>query len=163
MPPALNVGKYQLGGSGDNYIPDGYIKSVEKIWMDSYTFAFTNTNSTIDIAVLPNNKKITGIDIEVENSASHTGGTISVGFSTDAAIDSFLAPTTLTHNLTRTSISLPSGVRQGNVAAGGSAVQQVGKLAGFALITAGTQTTISVKFNNWTMTTGTMKTVVRYT
>ena len=162
MPAASNTTKFQAGGSGDNVIADGYIKTVEKIWLDSYTIAFTNTNSTIDIAVIPNNKKIIGIDVEIETSASQTNGTISVGFSTDSAVDTFLAPCTLTHNLTRTSISLPSGVRSGNVLAGGSSIQQPGKLGNFQLVTAGTQTTISVKLNNWTMTTGTLKSVVRY-
>lgn len=155
--------KFQAGGSGDNYIPDGYIKTVEKIWLDSYTLAFTNTNTTIDIAVVPNNKKIVAIEVEIESSLSQTNATISIGFSTDASIDTFLAPTTLTHNLTRTSVALPKGVFSGNVLAGGSAIAQVAKIAGFQLVTAGTQTTISVKLNNWTMTTGTMKTKVVWT
>jgi len=163
MAEAANVTKYNAGGSGDNIVADGYIKTVEKVWLDSYTIAFTNTNTTIDLAVVPKNKKIVSIDIEIESSASQTSGTVSVGFSTDASVDSFLAPTTLTHNLTRTSISLPTGVFQGNVAAGGSAIAQVGKLGGFQKVTDGTQTTISLKLNNWTMTTGTIKSVVRYT
>ena len=163
MAAGIYTTKYQAGGSGDNYVPDGFIKTVEKVWMDSYTIAFTNTNTTIDIAVVQPNKKIVSVEVELESSVSQTGGTISVGFSTDASIDTFLTPTTLTHNLTRTSISLPRGVAQGNVAAAGSAIQQVGKIAAFQLVTAGTQTTISVKLNNWTMTTGTLKSIVRYT
>ena len=160
MAASVYVTKYQAGGSGDNYIPDGYIKSVEKYWIDTYTIGFTNTNTTIDIAVVQPNKKIIGIDVEIETSLSQTSGTISIGFSTDSIIDTFLAATTLSHNLTRTSISLPRGVFQGNVAAGGSAIAQVAKIAGFQLVTAGTQTTISIKLNNWTMTTGTVKTRV---
>lgn len=154
---------FQAGGSGSNYIPDGYIKTVEKIWLDSYTIGFTNTNTTIDIAVIPANKKIVAIELEVETSVSQTNATISIGFSTDAAIDTFLAPTTLTHNLTRTSVALPKGVLSGNVLAGGSTIAQVAKIAGFQLVTAGTQSTISVKLNNWTMTTGTLKSIVKYT
>lgn len=163
MAEAANVAKYNLGGSGDNIVADGFIKTVEKIWMDSYTIAFTNTNTTIDIAILQANKKITGIDIEIYTTASQTSGTVSIGFSSDASVDTLLAATTIAHNLTRTTISLPGGVMQGNVLAGGSAVAGVMVLAGFQKVLAGTQTTVSLKLNNWTMTTGTVKTVVRYT
>ena len=31
---ATNVALYVAGGSGDNLIPDGYVKAVEKIWLD---------------------------------------------------------------------------------------------------------------------------------
>ena len=159
MAEAANVAKFNLGGSGDNYIADGYIKTVEKVWIDSYTIAFTNTNTTIDIAVLPANKKIVGIDVELYSSTSQTNGTVSIGYSTDASVNSFLAPSAITHNLTRTSISLP----QGFVSFGTVIVGYPGVLAGFQGVTAGTATTISVKLNNWTMTTGTVKTIVRYT
>ena len=160
MAEAANVTKYSAGGSGDNVIADGDIKAVEKVWLDSYTIAFTNTNTTIDIAKVPENKKITGIDVYIYSTAAQTSGTVSIGFSTDAAVDSFLAPTTLTHNKTVTTISLwGGGVNQQNL----TTAEMDGKLGGFQLVTAGTQTTISIKLNNWTMTTGTIKTVVRYT
>lgn len=152
--------KYQAGGSGDNISPDGYIKTVEKVWIDSYTIAFTNTNTTIDIAVLDKNKKVTGIDAYIYTTASQSSGTVSIGFSTDASVNTFLAPTTLTHNLTVTTISLwGGGVSQQNL----TTAEQFGKLDGFQFVTGGTQTTISIKLNNWTMTTGTVKTIVRYT
>jgi hypothetical protein len=151
---------YQAGGSGSNYVPDGYIKTVEKVWLDSYTIAFTNTNTTIDIAVIPANKKIVGIDLMIATSAAQSSGTISIGFSTDANIDAFLNPTSITHNLTLTTISLfGKGISTQNL----TTAEQFGKIGGFQLVTAGTQSTISVKLNNWTMTTGTMKTIVRYT
>jgi len=160
MPDSSNVAKYKAGGSGDNVIADGYIKTVEKVWVDSYTIAFTNTNSTIDIAVLPENKKITGIQVYIYATASHTSGTVSIGYSTDAAVDSFLAPTTITHNKTVTTINLwGGGLFMQNL----STAAMDGVLAGFQKVTAGTATTISVKLNNWTMTTGTVKTIVRYT
>src|SRR3990167_5964345 len=162
MAEAANVAKYNAGGSGDNIIADGYIKTVEKVWIDSYTIAFTNTNTTIDIAVLPDNKKITGITVLINTTASQTSGTVSIGFSTDSTVASFLVPTTITHNLTRSSIVLPSG----NIL--GTAVAALGQLdnfvtAGFQFVTTGTQVTVSLKLNNWTMTTGTVKTIVRYT
>jgi len=160
MVQAANVTKFTAGGSGDNVVADGYIRTVEKVWLDSYTIGFTDTNSTIDIAVLPLNKKITGIDVMISTSASQTGGTVSVGYSTDSAVDTFLGAATITSANTVTSISLFGGAVSGQLGVG---VNAVGKIGGFQAITAGTQTTISVKLNNWTMTTGTVKTIVRYT
>ena len=168
MAQAANVTKYNAGGSGDNYIADGYIKTVEKVWIDSYTIAFTNTNTTIDIAVLEANKKVTGIVVEIYTTASQTSGTVSIGFSSDALAagshNAFLAPATLTHNLTRTSISLPApGVlNSANYTGAGLTIFPM-VLDGFQKVLDGTATTISLKLNNWTMTTGTVKTIVRYT
>lgn len=63
---ATNVTKYVAGGTGDNIIPDGFIKTVEKVWLDTYVFssaATIGTGMVIDIAVVPVGKKITGIEI----------------------------------------------------------------------------------------------------
>ena len=63
---AVNVTKYNLGGTGDNIIPDGFIKSVEKVWLDTYVYSSSATIGTgmvIDIAVIPQGKKITGIEV----------------------------------------------------------------------------------------------------
>lgn len=63
---AVNVTKYNAGGSGDNVIPDGFIKTVEKVWVDSYVFtsaATIGTGMIIDIAKIPVGKKITGIEV----------------------------------------------------------------------------------------------------
>lgn len=152
--------KFQAGGSGDNIVPDGYIKTVEKVWIDSYTFSQTGTNTTIDIAVLDQNKKITGVDVYIYTTVTQTNGTVSIGFSTDANVDSLLAPTNITHNATVTTIDLWSGGLQ---AQNLTTAAMFGTLSGFQLVTGGTQVTVSVKLNNWTMSTGTMKTIVRYT
>ena len=166
---ASNVTKYNAGGSGDNIIADGYIKTVEKVWLDSYTIAFTDTNSTIDIAVLPENKKITRIVVDILTTASQTSGTVSIGYSVDSTDDllatgvtNFMAGTTITHNLTKTSIILPGGSTEGGTATSGS-LTFVMKNGGYQAVTSGTQTTIAVKLNNWTMTSGTVKTAVYYT
>jgi len=60
---SANVTKYDAGGSGDNYIADGYIKSVEKVWIDTYTNTTNAIGSadTILIGYIPKNKKITDI------------------------------------------------------------------------------------------------------
>ena len=161
MAAGTYTAKYQAGGSGDNVVPDGYIKTVEKVWLDSYTLAFTNTNTTIDIAVLDPNKKVTSIDLVIDTTASQTSGTISIGFSTDTAVDTLMKPVTITHNLTSSSIHLPAA---GILGAAVALTQPVSMNAtGFQLVTSGTQVTVSVKLNNWTMTTGTMRTIVRYT
>jgi hypothetical protein len=60
-----NVSKYDNGGSGDNYIADGFIKTVQKVWMDSYTIGTTTiaSNDSICIGKVPSGKKLTGITI----------------------------------------------------------------------------------------------------
>lgn len=83
-----NVTKYDAGGSGDNYIPDGYIKSVEKIWTDSVTIgttALTSADSLL-IARIPPGKKITSVEVfypalTAENCM--TGSTLTCGTSDD--------------------------------------------------------------------------------
>lgn len=161
MAASGNVTKVQAGGSGDNVVADGYINTVEKVWIDSYTIAFTNTNTTIDIAILQPNKKITSIDVIINSSVSQTNGTVSIGFNTDASIDTLLKATTITHNMTTSSIHLPSSGILG--AAATVANPETFVFSGFQLVTGGTQTTVALKLNNWTMTTGTVKTIVRWT
>ncbi len=157
---STNVTKYNAGGSGDNYIPDGYIKTVEKIWIDNYTIAFTATKTTLDIAIIPTNKKLTSIIVMVETTASQTNGTLSLGFSTDASYGVLKAPGTVSHNLTCTTLAMPHGF----VLNSATALVGLGDtLSGFCKVISGTQNTITLQFNNWTMTTGTVKTIVRYT
>lgn len=63
---ATNVTKYVAGGTGDNIIPDGFIKSVEKVWLDTYVFSSSATIGTgmvIDIGIIPVGKKVVGIEI----------------------------------------------------------------------------------------------------
>lgn len=161
---ASNVTKYDAGGSGDNVIADGYIKAVEKVWLDNYTLtgAMVLTNSTISFATLPPNKKVTSIEVIIETSASQTSGTVALGWSTDAdaaAWGAIIGPTDITHNLTTTTISFPGVGLVNNL----NSANGVPKIAGFQKVTGGTQVTLALKLNNWTMTTGTIKTIVRYT
>ncbi len=168
---ASNLTKYFAGGSGDNIIADGYIKTVEKVWIDSYTIAFTNTLTCIQIAELPENKKITSIAVEILTTLSQSSGTISIGYVEDntdilsaTGCSDFMAPFTITTALTRTSISLPGSGLLNYINYTGSGLTIIPMaFAGFQAVTAGTQTTIGIKLNNWTMTSGTIKTIVRYT
>lgn len=160
-----NVTKFNAPG-GDNIISDGYVKTVEKVWLDSYTLTsnITLTNTTISIATLPPNKKITDIVVVIETSASQTNGTLSMGFSTDAdgaTFGSLMSPAVITHNETVSVIRLlPTSPLDGVV---DYDANFYGKLSAFQKVTSGTQVTIAVKLNNWTMTTGSLKSIVRYT
>jgi hypothetical protein len=61
---AANVTKYDAGGSGDNCIADGLIKSVEKVWIDSYTLAAAGalgSDDSICLGLVPKGKKITEV------------------------------------------------------------------------------------------------------
>lgn len=160
---ASNVTKYVAGGSGDNVIADGYIKTVEKVWIDSYTIAFTSTKTTLDIAILPDNKKVTGIDIIIQTTISQTNGTLSLGWSEDAVSNfgTIMSPVTITHNGTQSTISLPASGVIGAVVALTQGPDF--KIGAFQEVTTGTKTTIALQINNWTMTSGTIKSVVRYT
>jgi hypothetical protein len=94
MAQAANVTKYAAGGTGDNIIADGYIKTVAKMWLDTYTMAAATTipsATTIDIAFIPNNKKIVGVDLyfpSLSTGASGTGSTITIGTRTSAGVTS---------------------------------------------------------------------------
>ena len=157
MAKASNVTKYDAGGSGDNIIADGYIKTVEKIWMDSYVWDLsTVTKGTIDIAVVPSNKKLTSIEVQILTAVSQSGGTLSLGNAGN--ITAFMPQTTITAAVTCTTFSLPLGFRANELIANYSAIEN----AFFQFVTNGTTGTIRLGFNNWIQTSGTVKTIVRY-
>lgn len=75
---SANVTKYDAGGSGDNVISDGYIKSVEKVWVDSYTLgaaAALGSDDSIAIGRIPKGKKLQSITVflPVLNPTATTG------------------------------------------------------------------------------------------
>jgi len=78
-----NVTKYDAGGSGDNYIADGYIKSVEKVWIDEYTNTTNAITSgdTILIGYVPKNKKITEVIVHMPalTAGKTSAGTLMIG------------------------------------------------------------------------------------
>ncbi len=80
---AANLTKFDAGGSGDNIIPDGFIKTVEKVWLDTITISSALTigsTMTIEFASIPANKKITGIEIYGLGAISATStNAISIG------------------------------------------------------------------------------------
>lgn len=161
---AANKTKYDAGGSGDNVIADHTIKTVEKVWLDNYTLTsnITLTNTTISIATLPPGALLTSIDVVINTSAAQTSGTVALGWSTDAdaaAWGTLMAETNITHNGTTSTIRFPGPGIVNNLNADNGAP----KISGFQTEATGTKVTVALKLNNWTMTTGTIKTIVRYT
>jgi len=148
-----NVTKYDAGGTGDNIISDGYIKSVEKIWMDSYTWAAVLTSAdTITIAKIPPNKKITGVEVYFP-AITPTTATITVGTEddTDKFIDSATTNQPQGEEASQTDVQ----------------VLRMDNADGMSYVTTGTaMTNIVLKFDSVAITAptaGTLKTIVRYT
>lgn len=82
---SANVTKYDAGGSGDNYIADGYIKSVEKVWIDSINNTVAlDSDDTIAIGRVPKNKKITDVTVylPVMGGAANSLATVFLGTGT---------------------------------------------------------------------------------
>jgi len=84
---AANVTKYDNGGSGDNIVGDGYIKSVEKVWIDNYTItaAIPSTTSLL-IARVPKNAKVTEIIAHIPVIHTVSGSTNAVYCCTGATV-----------------------------------------------------------------------------
>lgn len=77
---AANVTKYEAGG-GDNTIDDGLIQTVEKVWIDNYTFtSLIPSTTSILIGKVKKGKKLTDVIVYFPalNSATTTGS-ISLG------------------------------------------------------------------------------------
>jgi hypothetical protein len=146
------VTKYDAGGSGDNIIPDGYIKSVEKVWIDTYAFTSANTiGSTlvIECAVIPKGKKITGVTVQGLGAVASTTVTLAIGTKIIST-----AVTNATALLAATVI--------------GSSSQTLGMplQANVNLpleTTADTKVILSFGAASMTVTSGTITTIVRYT
>jgi hypothetical protein len=165
MAQADNVKSFKDVGLGlvssyDN-IDSGYIRTIENVWLDSYTIAFTDTKTTLDIAVLPKGRKLTSVEVVIETSVSQTNGSLALGFSTDGSYGSIMEQSKVGANLTVTTIGL---IGRGYAALYSTTLTGfLSKLSAFQKVITGTQDTICIQFNNWTMTTGTVKSIVRYT
>jgi len=149
---SANVTKYDAGGSGDNVIADGYIKSVEKVWIDTYDFSSTATigaTLVIEAAVIPKGKKITGVVVQGLGAVASTTVTLAIGTKIIST-----AVTNATALLAATVI--------------GSASQTLGMpiVANVNLpleTTADTKVILSFGAASMTVTSGTITTIVRYT
>lgn len=145
-----NKTKWDAGGSGDNVISDGYIKAVEKVWIDSFAFsAVLTTADTVDIAVIPANKKITSIEVFFPD-ITPTTATILVG------------------NTGETDKYINENVVAEEGAAGAQAALNVVRMTenGGAHYVTTAETTIQLAIGVTAMTAptaGTIKTIVKYT
>jgi hypothetical protein len=166
MPQADNVSKFKDAGLGlvapYDGIDSGYIRTIENVWLDSYTIAFTTTKTTLDLAVIPAGRKLTSIEVQIETSISMTNGSLALGFSTDGAYGVIMEQSKVATNMTVSTLSMPAN--RGNASLYSTTLTGfLTKIGAFQKVITGTQDTISLQFNNWTMTTGTVKSIVRYT
>lgn len=151
MAKAANVTKYDAGGSGDNIIPDGYIKAVEKVWIDTYTYSSAATigvGLVIDIAKIPENKKITSIEIIGLGTIASTTATVQIG-------------TRSANNTTTNSTQFLAATVYGSA----SSALPIQANTGLGVALTGGTNTITLLFAgaNQTVTGGTITTIVRYT
>lgn len=155
---ATQVTKYDAGGSGDNCIADGYIKSVEKVWLDTYTFTGALTTATsIKIATIPANKKITDVVVHMPViTAPATSCTVYLKTGSNTAVTSYFGILANDAGVAAQTLTFDGGtastLRLNAVAAGGAITPIPTALDLYLLISPGT-----------TITAGTMKTIVRYT
>ena len=107
---ATNSTLFNLGASGDNMIMDGYVRAVEKVWIDSYLFGATlmTTSDTLLIGYVPANKKIVGVEVYVPQSLTPTTCAICVGISgsTSLFISSSTAYIVASFALTTSAVAL---------------------------------------------------------
>ena len=152
-----NVTKYDAGGTGDNIIAEGYIKSVEKVWIDSYTYASAATIGAglqIQLAVLPQGKVVTGIDLNVTGLTATTTHTVSLG----TILENSVSNTTIFMAATRCGGTVGSDTVTGSQ--GVKWLKANGTLP-YAL-TGGVNRIIAVFSASATVTVGTIRSIVRY-
>ena len=97
---ASNLTKYRTGFTGVAQVEEGFIKSVEKVWMD--TFSFTSALTTADtlaIATIPKNNRITGVEIYLPVYPIQTEPTLHVGISSSTSLFVSSATITISNNI----------------------------------------------------------------
>jgi hypothetical protein len=155
---AANVTKYEAGGSGDNIISDGYIKTVEKVWIDSYAVSGAiATTTSILIGKVPKGKKITDIIVYLPVlSGVGTTGFLNCG-------------TAVVHNLGTTGslgfLKSYAGIKTITSLATESTVR-LGPTGALQEVTADSDIYIMIDANGGAGTTetgGTIRTIVKYT
>jgi hypothetical protein len=164
---AANVTKVKAGGSGDNVVKDGYIKTVEKVWIDSYAYtdpaSQLQSSSSIIIAQVPRGKKIT--DVIVHLPVSGGAGTSSSIYCSYATF----APTSGTPSLGTLVCDLQG--RTAAISTSAATFQLSGPYIGTLVPTSSTSSdpvdihiTLATTGNATIAgSTGTIKTIVKYT
>ena len=161
---------YNSGASGDNMIPDGYIRATEKVWIDQYNFntastALMTTSDTLVIGWIPANKKIIGVEVYLPLTWAPTTCAINVGPSYSTA--ALISNSTAYFYINSASTQLLSGVVRMNnpgnfpyvVTSNTTSVS-----GGTFLINVNTPIYMSLAGANLTApTAGTINTIIRYT
>lgn len=168
---ATNVALYNLGGSGDNLIADGYVRCTEKIWLDSYVYstasaALLTTADTVLIGYIPANKKIIGCEVYLPATFAPTNSAISVGpsYSTALLITSSTAYVVASFALTTSAVAL-NCVRLNNPLGMGFVVTSSTSAVSGGTIQTFVNTAIYMSFSVaiTAPTAGTITTILRYT
>jgi hypothetical protein len=150
---AVNVTKYDAGGSGDNIIADGFIKTVEKVWIDTYTTGTTTiaTTSSILIGKVPKGKKLTDVIVYLP---------VLSGAATTSTVYLDTAATT---SVTPWGGALQAlGTGDNAVATATISTVRLGQTKAFAEMPADVDLYIMINPAT-TITAGTIKTIVKYT
>ena len=152
-----NVTKYDAGGSGDNIISRGYIKSTEKVWVDSFTYSSAATIgsvSQVEIAILPEGSRVLGIEVYGLNDLSATStNAVSIGTKLAAGTTNatlFLAATTF-------------GTATGIGIMGYGGCLRANSNIGYQLTGGTNRLFLYFTAANPSVTSGTITTIVRYT
>ena len=151
MAKATNVTLYDNNISTGIGIDAGLIKAIEKVWIDKYVFTSAiPSGTTIDIAVIPKNSKVTSIRLlfpSLSTGASGTGTTIAIGVRNNPTSTSstlFLAVSEASSGVVELEANSPTGLGSSMTGSTNRIFMAFGRIA-------------------TTTTAGTLSTIVRYT
>jgi len=153
---SVNVTKYDNGGSGDNVVADGFIKTVENIWMDSYVIAAAvPSTSSIKIAEIPKNKKVTEVTVHFPVcTAPATNSTVYCGTGATTSPTQYFGTMVFNGDTQKTTIDLGTGGTLRLSAVETNKMQALPVDVGIYLTVGGLGITV---------TGGTIRTIVKYT
>jgi hypothetical protein len=156
MAVSANLTKVDAGGSGSNYVADGYIKTVEKVWIDTYTYSAANTIGTglvIEVAQIPAGKKITGIEVYgIDELSATSTNALSIG-------------TKIASGVTHATLFLPATTFGAAALFGSLKIGPLKAIDNIPYELTGGTNRIFLQFlaANPSITAGTITTIVRYT
>jgi len=152
---AANVTKYDAGGSGDNIIADGYIKTVEKVWIDSYVVAAAiPSTSSILIGKVPKGKKLTDVIVYLPVLSG-------VATTSTVYLDTVATTSVAPWGGTMQAVGL-SGAASSAIATASIGTVRLGATKALVEMTVDTDLYIMIDPAT-TITGGTIKTIVKYT
>jgi hypothetical protein len=149
------VTKYDAGGSGDNVVPDGFIKTVEKVWLDTYSVsAVIPSTTSLLIARIPANKKITDIVVHMPVVGSPaTNSTLYCCTGATTAVTTYFGK-----------LILGGDTQKATFDCGTACTLRLNGVSSGYMAALGADTGIYLMINPaTTITGGTIKTIVRYT